>query len=422
MTQKNCNSDKNVKEFELDNGLKIILHKNSNIPMVCINTIYHVGAKNDSEGKKGMAHLFEHLMFEGSKNVPHGYFDEILTGNGGESNAYTSWDVTSYYIVLPSSSLELGLWLESDRMNGFLITDEELEIQKDVITEEKMTIFDNAPYGTLEEESSKRLFSSSGYKDTIIGNMDHLRSVTLEEINEHFKKYYSPTNAVLSIGGDIEFDEAEALIRKYYSDIKNTGNGEKPLYKEDPIKFSEVNIEDNIQLPGRFIFYRTPQMGSKDFYSLKILSSLLTGGDSSILYKKLVVDNELVNEIDSYVHGMEDAGIFSINAIMLLDSDNEKTETIIDECIEEIKNGKISDRDIEKINNKIETQAELRKNNLISFTDRLGYYKTVYGSIDKVYSETDEFKKITPKDLKNAAIKYLDKDQRIILNYVSKTE
>ena len=413
-------SEDSIKEFQLENGLKVILYRNTNIPMVCINTVFHVGAKNDAKGKKGMAHLFEHLMFEGSKNVPHGMFDEILSKNGGESNAYTSWDVTSYYIVLPSSGLELGLWIESDRMNGFIISDNELEIQKEVIEEEKMTIFDNTPYGSLEEESSKKLFENSGYGDTIIGNMDHLRSITLEEINAHFKKYYSPSNAVLSVGGDIEFAQAENLVRKYYSDINISGKVDEYKYKENELKFYEGTIKDNIQLPGRFIFYRTPKMGVKDYYSLKILSALLTDGESSILYKKLVLDNELVNEIDSYVHGMENAGIFSINAIMLLESDEEKAKILIDESIEDIKNGKISEKDIEKINNKIETQAEIRKNNLISYTDRLAYFKTIYGSIEKVYTEAEEFKKITINDLTEAAKTYLKKDQRVILNYVSK--
>ncbi len=410
----------NIKELTLENGLKVILYKNANIPMVCINTVFHVGAKDDGEEKKGMAHLFEHLMFEGSNNVPHGMFDEILTSNGGESNAYTSWDVTSYYIVLPSASLELGLWLESDRMNGFLISDEELEIQKDVISEEKLTVFDNTPYGSLEEESSKRLFSSSGYKDTIIGNMDHLQKVTLKDINEHFKKYYAPSNAVLTIGGDINFEEAEALIKKYYSDIKSESEAIKSKYKEEPLKFFEGKIEDNIQLPGRFIFYRTPKMGDKDYYSLKILSSILTDGDSSVLYKKLVVENELANEVDSYVHGMEDAGIFSINTILLINSSEEKVSVIIDESIEEIKQGKLSERDIEKINNKIETFTELRKSNLVSFTDRLGYFKTIYGNIEKVDNEAEEFKCVTASDIINAANKYLKKDERVILNYVSK--
>ena len=410
----------NIKEFTLENGLRVILNKNNNIPMTCVNTVFHVGAKDDGEGKKGMAHLFEHLMFEGSENVPHGVFDELLTQNGGESNAYTSWDVTSYYVVLPSSALELGLWLESDRMNGFKITDEELEIQKDVIAEEKMTVFDNTPYGSLEEESSKRLFKTSGYRDTIIGNMDHLRSVTLEDINRHFQKYYSPSNAVLSIGGDIDFESTEALVRKYYSDIKPSSKIKKNNFQEEPVKFYEGKVEDNVQLPGSFIFYRAPKMGEKDYYSLKILSAILTEGDSSILYKRLVVNNELVNEIDSSVHGMEDAGIFSINSIHLLNSDKMKTKNIIDESIEEIKNGKISSKEIEKINNRIETIMELRKNNLVSFTDRLGYYKTIYGSVDKVFTETEEFKKIKAEDIIEAANKYLKKDERIILDYISK--
>lgn len=410
----------NIKELALENGLKVILYKNANIPMVCINTVFHVGAKDDGEDQKGMAHLFEHLMFEGSNNVPHGMFDEILTSNGGESNAYTSWDVTSYYIVLPSASLELGLWLESDRMNGFLISDEELEIQKDVITEEKLTVFDNTPYGSLEEESSKRLFSSSGYKDTIIGNMDHLQKVSLKDINEHFKKYYAPSNAVLTIGGDINFEEAESLVKKYYSDIKSESDAKRSKYKEEPLKFFEGKIEDNIQLPGRFIFYRTPKMGDKDYYSLKILSSILTDGDSSVLYKKLVVENELANEVDSYVHGMEDAGIFSINTILLLNSSEEKASILIDDSIEDIKSGKLSERDIEKINNKIETFTELRKSNLVSFTDRLGYFKTIYGNIEKVENEAEDFKSITASDIIKAANKYLKKDERVILNYVSK--
>ncbi len=260
-----------------------ILYKSDNIPMVSVNTIYHVGAKDDAE-KSGIAHLFEHLMFEGSPNVEHGEFDSILQDIGGDSNAFTSWDVTSYYATLPANSLETALWLDSDRLAGFGITSEMLKIQQDVVAEERSYVFDNTPYGSVEEESNLRLFKKSGYRNSILGNMSILKKLKIEDIKSHFDKYYAPNNAVISIAGAIDIEKTKDLVNKYYGGIPVGIPFERQKFDEYDIK-SEIKdtVYDNIQLPGKFIYYRIPKMGTKDYYALNILSSILSRGESSLL-------------------------------------------------------------------------------------------------------------------------------------------
>lgn len=407
------------KEFTLDNGLRVILSKSGNIPMVAVNTTFHIGSKDEEESKTGLAHLFEHLMFEGSENIPKGKFDEILNKYGGESNAYTSWDSTSYYTSVPSSRIETAFWLDSDRINGFGITEESLEIQKDVVMEEKLLYVDNSPYGTVEEESSKRLFQKTGYRWPIIGNMDDLRKVTLQDINDFFGKYYKPNNAVISVVGDIDYDTTLNLIEKYYGDIKRGKEIERENFIEDEIS-EEIreDISDNIQLEGKFIFYRLPEMGTKEFYAMNVLSGILSEGESSRFYKELEYKNKLVNEIDANLYGMEKTSLFTVSAIAMKGKSLEKISGKIDEILEDVRKGNISDDELTKTKNKIETYYFSRRQSIISLADKFSFLKTFYSDCEKMNFEILDYLSVTKEDIIQTVNKFLNNNQRVVLNYL----
>jgi len=409
------------REHTLDNGLKVVMSKFGRIPSVAVNTTFHTGSKDEDEKMTGLAHLFEHLMFEGSENIPKGKFDEILAENGGDSNAYTSWDSTSYYLTIPSNHLETAFWLDSDRINDFAVSNESLEIQKDVVLEEKLLYVDNSPYGSVEEESSKRLFQKSGYRWPIIGNMDHLKEVKLSDLQDFFNTYYRPNNAVISIVGDIDYDKTIMLVDKYYGGIKPGAEILRKKFNEPEI-IEEVRetIYDTIQLDGKFIFYRMPQMGTKEFYSMSLLNGILSEGDSSRFYNELEYKYELVNECDSNLYGMESTSIFCISALAMQGKSLEEIEIKIDEIVEDIKRGNIAEREITKIKNRVETFYNSKRQSIVSLADRFSYFKTFYNDCSKINFEVLDYISVTKEDIVKTANEYLNSNQRVVLNYLPK--
>ena len=411
------------REFELSNGLRVIMSKLSGMPMVAINTTYKVGSKDEEEDKTGLAHFFEHLLFESSPYLKSGEFDNILIKNGGDSNAYTTWDTTCYYIVIPSSKLEIALWLESNRLFDFSIDEEDFEKQREIILEEKLEVYDNTPYGSLEEESSKRLFQNSGYRWSIIGNMKHIESLNLSNVIDFFNKYYVSNNTVLSIVGDIDYGETEFIVRKYYSGIsKGADIKRKDYYEKDIEKEITDDIYDDIHLPGKFLFYRIPEIGSKDYYIMQILNGILSNGESSRFYKELVYRKELVNEIESNLYGMEKVSLFFINSIVLKDRSINDVGTEIDRVIDDVKEGNINDYEIKKIKNKIETGFNLRRQSIVSLADKFSNLKTLYNDCEIINNEVLNYMKITKEDIVKAANLYLNREQRVNLNYLPKKE
>lgn len=409
------------KEHTFENGLRLVMSRSDNIPMVSINTMFHIGSKDEEEGKSGLAHLFEHLMFEGSPNISKGKFDEILNQNGGDSNAYTTWDNTSYYLTLPSSHLELGLWLDSDRLSGFAIGEESLEIQKDVVLEEKLLYVDNSPYGSVEEESSKRLFTYSGYRRPIIGSMDDLKKVTVGDLKDFFNRHYVPNNAVISIVGDIDYDKTIRLVEKYYGGIPSGNIIQRKKIAEKDISGEIIHeMQDNIQLEGKFIFYRVPEAGTKDFYALNILNGILSEGESSRFFMELEYKNELVSECESNLYAMEHEGIFCINALAMKGKSLKEIGNKIDDIIENIKNGNISDGEMTKVKNKIESYYNSKRQSIVSLSDKFSYFKTFFGDCSKINFEIIDFLSVTKEDVIRSASKYLNQNQRVVLNYYPK--
>lgn len=410
-----------IKEFELPNGLKVIMSRRNEIPIVAANMTFHVGSKDEDENKTGIAHLLEHLMFEGSPNTGKGEFDEILNKNGGDSNAYTSWDLTGYYLVLPSNKLELGLWLDSDRLAGFGITEESFEIQKNVVLEEKLQVHDNVPYGSLEEESSKRLFKNSGYKWPVIGYKENIENLKFTDVKEFFDTFYKPNNAVLSIVGDIDYTETEKQIIKYYGGIQRGCDIIRKEFKEDYLKneIKDVIVSD-VQLGGKFLFYLFPESGSKEYYGMKVLNTILSAGESSRLYKELIYNSQIAYEAESFVYGMEHISIFFVNLIARKGFQPDDLQKNFDSIINSIKNGDFSENEIRKAKNKLETNYFSKFSSSVFLSEKLSEYSVLHGSYIGMINEIDMYENIDKNDLIELTNKYLSNNNRVNLSYISK--
>ena len=406
-----------INEFTLDNGLKVVLSKNSTVPLCMISMGFKVGAKNERDGEHGIAHLIEHLMFSGSKNIKQGDFDVLLSDKGGDSNAYTSHDLTNFQMIFPSNALEFAMWLDSDRYNAFYFSDESIAIQKEVVLEEKLQQIDNTPYGSVEEESSKRLFKDKGYSNTVIGLENDIKNVTPEILKRFYNKYYTASNAVLTITGDIDYIKTRELIEKYYGEIPR---GEKSEYDFQDDEITEeviVKKNDNVNLKGRFLYYKVPKPGSKEFYAGTVLSGILTSGDSSRLYKDLVLDKKLCHDIDSFVSGLEFKGIFGIEAFINKDMDESLVQTGIDKILSDIRSGNITDREIESVKNKLELGTCFALQSNWNTADRLFRYKMFFNDAERINTELDRIAMVNKSDIINFAENYLKENQRVALNY-----
>jgi predicted Zn-dependent peptidase len=406
-------------EFELKNGLKVILSRDDSIPSVAINLCYHVGSKNEEPGKRGYAHLFEHLMFEGSKHVPPGEYDKIVTAAGGDNNAYTTEDKTNYYLLLPAHQLELGLWLESDRMLQFAVSRESLETQKSVVIEEKKQNYDNRPYGTVGQEFAPKLFNKSGYSWDTIGDIKDIEKASLDDVRSFFDRYYVPNNTVLSIVGSIDTVNAKSQVRKYFGDISSGNNGTEYVFDENELeKEIRASVYDRVQFPGIFIGYRIPRENTRQQLAFELLSEILAGGDSSRLYNKLVYKDLLASEIGCWTDPKEFAGVFYLYAILMPGKNIGVLEKSIDSILEEISSGNISESELEKAKNKIETKQYFRKQFIVSKADLLAHYKTFYNDAGLINSYTEKYREITGVDLVESASAYLKKENRVVLHYL----
>jgi predicted Zn-dependent peptidase len=406
-------------EFRLDNGLTVLFSEDNTIPSVAINLCYKVGSKDEDPDKRGFAHLFEHLMYEGSKNVPNGEYDKYCIFAGGENNGYTNEDKTNYYIVLPSHQLELGLWLESDRMAAFSVSEESLKKQKEVVIEEKKQMYDNKPYGSLGLEFPPRLYQTGGYMWDTIGDAKDISSASIEDVKNFFENFYLPNNAVLSITGDFDRDSAKEAVVKYFGDIRQ-GKINRKQEVADSFHKGEIKdvIYDKVQFPGLFMAYKIPRENSKEHYVFEVLSEILSTGESSRLYKSLVYEKQLVSEIWSYVDAKEFAGVLYIFSILMPGVKTETVEAEVTRIIHEIKDNSITESELSKVKNKFETAYTFRLQSIVNKGDLLAHYKSFHGNAGLVNSIIDRFLDITLDDIHAYSNIYLRNDNRVILNYL----
>ncbi|WBL25397.1 M16 family metallopeptidase [Zunongwangia sp. HGR-M22] len=407
-------------EYDLDNGLHVILHQDNSAPVVTTAVMYHVGGKDREEGRTGFAHFFEHLLFEGTENIEKGKWFEIVSSHGGDNNANTSNDRTYYYETFPSNNLELGLWMESERMMHPIIKQEGVDTQNEVVKEERRMRMDNSPYGNILPAVQKNMFKKHPYKDPNIGYMEDLDAATLQEFKDYFDKYYVPNNAVLVVAGDIDIKETKGMIKDYFGPIEAGEEVTRDYPKEDPIT-KEIHGEfydANIQIPMAITGYRTPEFGNKDSYVLNMISTYLSDGKSSKLYKKLVDEQNIALQVGAFNLEQEDYGIYLVYSLPQGETSIEKLNEEIEEEITKLRNELISESDFEKLQNKAENDFVNSNSSIAGVANSLARNYLLYKDTSLINEEIDIYRNITREDIKEVANKYLKPNQRVIIDYL----
>ncbi|TCK67998.1 putative Zn-dependent peptidase [Winogradskyella wandonensis] len=410
-------------EFDLENGLHVILHQDNTAPVVITSVMYDVGGKDREKNRTGFAHFFEHLLFEGSENIERGEFMKIIPANGGTFNANTSQDRTYYYEIFPSNKLELGLWLESERMLHPVIDQVGVDTQNEVVKEEKRQRYD-APYGKLLEVIGENLFEVHPYKDPNIGFMEDLDAATLDEFNAYFDKYYGPNNAVLIVAGDIDKEKTKELVKQYFGAVKPRAEVVRNFPKETPItETKKVTAYDaNIQIPAILAAYRLPGQASRDAYVLDMISSYLSGGKSSVLYKKIVDEQKQALQVAAVNLGQVDYNIFALFALPQGETTLDTLLTEMDEEIAKMQTELISERDYQKLLNQFENQFVNSNSSVAGIASSLATYYMLYGDVNLINTQLDLYRSITREEIRDVAKKYLSPNQRVEIQYLPKKD
>lgn len=407
-------------EYDLDNGLHVILHQDNSAPLVITSVMYHVGGKDREEGRTGFAHFFEHLLFEGTRNIGKGEWFRIVSSHGGQVNANTSQDRTYYYEIFPSNNVELGLWMESERMLHPVIAQKGVDTQNEVVKEERRLSYDNAPYGQLIFRVSENLFTQHPYKDPNIGYMKDLDAASLEEFLAYRNKYYQPNNAVLVVAGDFDRNEVKRMIHDYFASIPKGEPLQREYPTEPPISetIKATAHDPNIQIPAAVLAFRTPGFKERDAYALQMIASYLSDGKSSKLYRKLVDEQKQAVQVGAFNIDQEDYGMYLVYSLPL--GDNE-LDTLIAEMEEELKKVRedlISERDYQKLQNTFENAYVNANSSISGIANSLATYYLLYGNTSLINDQIEIYRSITREEIREVAGRYLQPAQRLELKYL----
>lgn len=407
-------------EFDLSNGMRVVLHEDHTAPVVVTSVMYHVGSKDEVPGHTGMAHFFEHLLFEGSKNIKKGQFMKIVSQNGGQNNANTSQDRTYYFEAFPSNQLETGLWLESERLLHPVINEEGVKTQNEVVKEEKRLRIDNQPYGNLIASVFNKLFTKHPYHWPIIGSMEDLDNTRLPDFLAFNKKYYAPNNAVLVVAGDIDPVKTKKLVEAYFGPIPKGPAIERVNIKEDPVtkQIIDTAYDANIQIPAIVAAYRTVGMKERDAIVLDMASQILSGGASSRMYKKMVDQKKNAVAVQAFNYTLEDYGAYMTFAIPNGNQSLDQLLADMDEEVAKLQTSLISETEFTKLQNQAENDFVSGNNTMMGIAESLASGYTFHGNTNYLNTELDLIKSITRQDIQDVAKKYLNKDQRVVLYYL----
>jgi predicted Zn-dependent peptidase len=408
-------------EYTLDNGLHVILHNDASAPVIITSVMYHVGSKNENPERTGFAHFFEHLLFEGTENIKRGEWFKIVTANGGTNNANTSEDRTYYYEVFPSNSLELGLWMESERMMHPIINQIGVDTQNEVVKEEKRLRVDNQPYGSLIAEVKKNMYVKHPYRWATIGSMDHLDAAKLEEFQAFNKKFYVPNNAVLVVAGDLnDIPKTKEWVNKYFGAIPKGKEVVVEKFVEEPITSTlKASYQDpNIQKPMIVASYRTPSMKTRDARVLDMISTVLSEGKSSRLYKKIVDDKKMALQIGAFNYSQEDYGMYILYGMPQGTFTSEDIVKEIDEEVVKLQTQLLTDKEMQKLKNIYENNYVNGNSNVEGIAENLASYYLLHGDINLINTEIEMYRSITAQEIREVAKKYLNPNQRLLLDYV----
>lgn len=406
-------------KFILKNGLKVIVHHDPSTTLVAFNVLYNVGARDENPEKTGFAHLFEHLMFEGSINIPS--YDKPLQLVGGENNAYTTNDITNYYITLPKENLETAFWLESDRMAGLDFSEEKLEIQKNVVIEEFNQRYINQPYGDSSLLLKPLAYKVHPYQWPTIGkNISHIRNVNLDDVKDFFKHHYAPNNAILSIAGNITLNEIKPLAEKWFGSIEKKEIAIKEIPQEPEQKEARTQtVERDVPFDAIYkAFHMSSKLG-KDYYVCDLISDLLSNGKSSRLYQNLVKTRNLFSEINAYITGDIDAGLFIVTGNLMNHVKMKDAEEAINAELNEIVIGNVNDYEIEKVKNKYESVFQFGQVSTLNKAMDLAYHELL-GDADRINHEIEKYRSVSKEEIQKVASEMFKTDNSSTLYYLSK--
>ena len=410
------------RQFQLPNGLNVILHQDKTVPVVAVNVWYHVGSANEKPGRTGFAHLFEHLMFEGSKNVPEGQFDILLEAAGANNNGSTNNDRTNYVIDLPSNALELALFLESDRMAYLLdaMPPEQVNSQRDVVKNERRQSYENRPYGMASLELDKMLWPANHpYSWPVIGHMEDLTAATQADVQEFFKKYYAPNNASLVIAGDIDLDRTQGLVQKWFSEIPR-GPAVEPVAPPAAVLtgVKRQTLTDQVSLPRLYLGWLTPRLFAPGDATLDLVSSVLSDGKNSRLYKRLVYDDQIAQDVSAFQSSGALGSSFLIVATARRGHTADELQKAIDEEIDKLRRAPPDAREVQRALNQVEAsfyRAMERVGGFGGKADQLNAYYFAGGGPDFFAEDLARYTSLTPADVQAAVVKWLPRDRRIEL-------
>lgn len=410
-------------EYDLANGLHVILHQDNTTPIVAISTAYHVGSKDEEVGKTGFAHFFEHVASRKSTNIPVGGFTDYVSDAGGTRNATTNFDRTYYFELLPSNQLELGLWLESERMFNMIVDTGVVETEREVVKEERRLRTDNRPYGRLIEEILVRSFKKHNYRWPVIGSMADLDAATIADFEEFKNKFYVPNNAVLSIAGDIAIDETKRLVELYFGEFDRGPEIVREEIVEPEQKMEVVDtVYDNVQLPALIMAYHIPAIGTDDYYAMNMLNLILANGQSSRMNKKLVDETQLAVFATAVDLASEDPGISIAFGVANAGVSLVELGEVMQGEIDRMKNEIVPEKEFQKVLNQIENDFVSGNSSMAGIAGSLANYYLIRGNTNLINTELEKFLAVTPQDVQNAAKKYLKDSNRVTLHWLPKPQ
>jgi len=404
--------------FTLDNGLRVIVHEDHTTPMAVLNILYDVGARDENPEQTGFAHLFEHLMFGGSVNIPN--YDEPLQRVGGENNAFTSNDITNYYITLPSANLETAFWLESDRMLNLAFSKKSLEVQRNVVIEEFKQRYLNQPYGDVWLKLRPLVYKKHPYRWATIGEkIKHIEDAKIEDVKAFFKKHYNPQNAIMVVGGDVTLAQVKELSEKWFAPIPAGEKYHRNLPQE-PEQHDERRETVTAKVPLNDVYIAFQMEGRLDpsYYATELMSDILSRGHSSRLYKSLVKEKQIFSEVHAYISGSLDTGMFVFEGKPLENISIEQAEAAIWEQLEILKTGEIPADELTKVKNKTESTMIFSEMSLLEKGMNLAWNELL-GDADLINHETEKYLAVTATEIKEQANKLFRKDNSSTLIYLA---
>ncbi|MFO8236508.1 MAG: pitrilysin family protein [Bacteroidales bacterium] len=408
------------KKYNLDNGLILIVHQDASTPIATINLLYNVGSRHEDPDQTGFAHLFEHLMFEGSVNIPA--YDIPLQKAGGENNAFTSNDITNYYLTLPLQNIETAFWLESDRMLGLNLTKEKLEIQKNVVIEEFNQRYLNQPYGDAYLHLRPMAYKVHPYRWPTIGKeLSHIKNATLEDAKDFFYHHYAPNNAILTVVANKEPEIIKELVEKWFGAIPRRDIAHREIPAEPPQTQPRKQTIANKEVPHNVIFkaYHICDRNHADYHATDLISDILANGKSSRLYQTMVKEKKVFSHIDAYVTGDIDPGLLMINGSLANGTIMDKAEKELTNELTKLANENVSENELEKVKNKVEATHEISLTSTLYKAMNLSYYELL-GDAGIVNNEMEAYRKVAPEDIQRISAKIFSENNCSTLYYYSK--